>query len=886
MVAMAACAAVILWGLPVYIESRLIPNLAEEIGLNATQASVRRIGFTGADLGPIRIEAGSGQSLSFAAVQIDYSPWGVLCRQIRGIVISGVTLELTTTPGGIRFGDIPRSKAPSEPEGDAHIRLDTLLPVKMDYLNIIHGEIVLTHNGRRIRLPLQVDLDTTGLPAGQLSGLLRLAPYGNALTLTVRLDQSADRAWLRLHGDNLDIQSLASAFPEKPLPLVSGRMNFEAGSTVRLSTPGIEALTIRARVRQARIGSAAAVMENRSDGAAGDLPIEIAVDRTNSGQFEWRCAPFQISAPMVTHVDALAGRWTMDEAGWKVMVSGETRTPAQELISRWALATPLSSHWTATARSQPAKPLQFKVQTETKGPVTLTANGMRIRSPILKGHLLGHFNNGRLTSSVELEGSGSTLAWSNGLTRMGSISLTGGLSLEISAAAPAYHLDLKSSLKEITAETDAAHLSVPAIAIEAAGGADSSRPLQLKGRIIADPGRLVGKKDPVVLDGISFRLPFQWPPARLPGTGRLTIDRIVYQEMLLGALMGKIWQQNKGLTLSLDHTSKLFPGLHVFMGGIIDRQGGSLELNTPPYELPEGFDLGGFWPGLAGMQLTGRIEAAGRMKMGIGGKSASMRLSFDDGALRNEGRKMALEGIRAEIQMDDVAGLNSAPRQRLEVERIRLGNLDAGNLQADFQIEGLRTVFIETAAIQWCNGTMNTGALRITPGLEDYALTLFCDRLDLAMVLKQLGAAEASGEGAVNGRIPLHWSNGALTFDRGFLFSTPGKTGTIRLKGTQSLLTALPPGTPQHAQLDIATEALKDYTYKWARLYLESEGRDLLLKLQFDGKPNRLLPFAYDTGLGRFKRVTGDGAADFTGISIDLNFRSPLNEILQYRNVF
>jgi hypothetical protein len=96
----------------------------------------------------------------------------------------------------------------------------------------------------------------------------------------------------------------------------------------------------------------------------------------------------------------------------------------------------------------------------------------------------------------------------------------------------------------------------------------------------------------------------------------------------------------------------------------------------------------------------------------------------------------------------------------------------------------------------------------------------------------------------------------------------------------------LPPDAPQHTQLDIATEALKDYTYKWARLYLESDDRDLLIKLQFDGKPNRLLPFAYDTSLGRFKRVSGEGKADFTGIGIDLNFRSPLNEILRYREIF
>jgi hypothetical protein len=274
------------------------------------------------------------------------------------------------------------------------------------------------------------------------------------------------------------------------------------------------------------------------------------------------------------------------------------------------------------------------------------------------------------------------------------------------------------------------------------------------------------------------------------------------------------------------------------------------------------------------------------LKLGPGGISGTAHLSVDDGVIRGEAQELALEGIHVNVQMDDLTGLNSAPRQRLKVESIRLGNLAAEKLTVDFQIENAQTIFIEKAALQWCNGTVNTGALRITPSRDDYELTLFCDRLDLAMVLAQLGAAEASGEGAVNGRIPLHWSNGSLTFDKGFLFSTPGKSGTIRLKGGQSLLTALPPGTPQHAQLDIATEALKDYTYKWARLYLESEHQDLLLKLQFDGRPNRLLPFAYDTNLGHFKRVSGEGQADFTGISIDLNFRSPLNEILRYRKIF
>lgn len=886
-VAVIALAVGIFWGLPRYIESRLIPHLAEASGLNAAQVCVRRIGFNGADLGPIRIEAGSGRSISIAAIQIDYSIWKVLRKRIQGIVISGLKVELaTTSDGGIRFGDRPRRNSSPEAEGDRGIQFKTLSPVQMDYLKIVHSQILLTHRTHRIQLPLQIDLDTTGLHEGRLNGLLQLAPYGNAFTLTARLDQSADRALLSLHGDELDIRNLAAILPEQPLSLVSGKINLEADSTVRLRTMSFERLSIRAQVQQARIGSAAAVIENLSAGAGGTIPIEIAIDQTNPMQFDWRCTPFQISTPVVTRVDAVAGSWSMDEAGWELTINGKTHTPAQAVMSQWSLTAPLASEWTATAQYSPTQPLLFEVHTEAKDPITLAANAIHTRCLNLSAKLYGQFNNGKLTSKFDLTGNQPILEWPSGHTRMEGISLIGGLTVDTLAAPPVYHVDLKSFIKHVTAETDAAQMTLPAIAIVATSGSDDGRSLQLKGRISTNPGRLTGKKHPFLLDGILFQLPFQWPLAQSPGTGRLKIDRIVHQQLLMGGLDGKIVQQEQGLTLALEHTSKLFPRFHVLINGAVDRQGGNLELSAPEYLLPEGFDLGRFWPRLTGMQLDGRVEASGRLRMDRHSISGTAQLSVDNGTIRSEAQEMALEGIRVKVQMDDLPGLNSAPRQKLQVQRIRWGNLAAEKLQVDFQIESARTLFIETAALQWCNGTMNTGALRITPGRDDYELTLFCDRLDLAMVLEQLGAAEASGEGTVNGRIPLHWSDGTLTFDRGFLFSTPGKTGTIRLSGTQSLLTALPPDTPQHAQLDIATEALKDYTYKWARLYLESEERDLLLKLQFDGKPNRLLPFAYDTGLGRFKRVSGEGEADFTGISIDLNFRSPLDEILRYRKIF
>ena len=101
------------------------------------------------------------------------------------------------------------------------------------------------------------------------------------------------------------------------------------------------------------------------------------------------------------------------------------------------------------------------------------------------------------------------------------------------------------------------------------------------------------------------------------------------------------------------------------------------------------------------------------------------------------------------------------------------------------------------------------------------------------------------------------------------------------------MLTAgLPPGTVQHAQMDLAREALKDYTYDWAKLRILTEGEDILLKMEFDGKPAAPLPFVYKKEIGGFARIdAGSKGSHFQGIHLNVNFRLPLNEIMQYKGL-
>ena len=106
------------------------------------------------------------------------------------------------------------------------------------------------------------------------------------------------------------------------------------------------------------------------------------------------------------------------------------------------------------------------------------------------------------------------------------------------------------------------------------------------------------------------------------------------------------------------------------------------------------------------------------------------------------------------------------------------------------------------------------------------------------------------------------------------------------MKRTDLLTAGIPPSTPQFAQVELASEAMKNYEYKWAKLYLNTRGKDLLMNMQFDGKPANKLPFVYKKELGSFVKVEANTVgSNFQGISLDINFTLPLDEILKSKNL-
>ncbi|MEA1968664.1 MAG: YdbH domain-containing protein [Thermodesulfobacteriota bacterium] len=263
--------------------------------------------------------------------------------------------------------------------------------------------------------------------------------------------------------------------------------------------------------------------------------------------------------------------------------------------------------------------------------------------------------------------------------------------------------------------------------------------------------------------------------------------------------------------------------------------------------------------------------------------SSMLNLDISHGDFSMEDSNFSAHGINTNLKFNDILSLRSVPGQLLTIETITINDIKISNARFLYSIESDESLLLEHCDFNWCHGMVSTGAVRIMPGKENYGIILFCDRLRLSEILKQVGSFQAQGEGSLNGKIPVKYSKGNISFNNGFLFSTPGKGGVIRITGAEMLTAGLPSDSIQFAQIDLAREALKNYNYKWARLNFNTRGEDLIVNMEFDGKPENLLPFVYKKEVGGFVRVEASTpGSHFQGIEISVNFKLPFNKVLKF----
>jgi hypothetical protein len=401
-----------------------------------------------------------------------------------------------------------------------------------------------------------------------------------------------------------------------------------------------------------------------------------------------------------------------------------------------------------------------------------------------------------------------------------------------------------------------------------------------------EDGDLLDTMHDVGVQGINFELPLVWPPTYKADEGSLKIDALMLKEKNLGKIRATLRQDGHGGEIKGVYDSQLFSGLILnFDGNIINTLKGMetrLHFEIPSYRIRNIFDKD-FFSDADGVTVDGQINVSGDFYK-IGPKmTSSVHINTRNVNISMKEPELTVNNVQMDFTLADLFEFRSLPHQHLQFDTASIGNIKLNDGSIYFQMQSIDRFFIEKTSFKWCGGNVDTSAVILSIPIENIGLTFYCDRLKLAEVLEQLGGFKGEGEGTVNGRIPIRYDKGKIRFNEGFLYSTPGDGGTIRLTGTDILMEGIPAGTPQFSQIDLAREALKDYQYDWAKLDINTELENLNLKLKLDGKPVGVLPFEYRQDFGGFVRVDADSpGSKFQGIRLDVNFNLPLEQVLQY----
>ncbi|NCD26035.1 MAG: hypothetical protein EOL86_10670 [Deltaproteobacteria bacterium] len=830
--------------LPTLAQHLLVPWLGARLETPGLGADIRRLDFSGLDLGNVTL--GPGTNVRISAMQLDWSLTGLARGRLDAVRVLGLEILARHEGGSWQVAGLPLTggSADSSP-----------IPLQIDTLHV-DGRITLESSLLNLCAPFTV---TGALEKhGQAALNAHAAVAGHDVHVQLRADLPARHVRLSCALPPASMAALAGTVPALAGLGVGGGLQAQTEMTLMQGQPRGD-VNLDLHQFHARLGETNLAQ-------TGNTSLHLAIADTVNATL----TPLRLDAPVPLtlivrdpHFDPTSGH---GGANWELIVENipGLRFASAPRLTGETSVTPDATGWNIRTRAE-LDPMRIEREGQPGPKATLAAT----------------FLDMELSANATEQNFGADLK-------------LGDLRLE--------HENLKTALTGLTLHANATRTPEDTRgALRLAGATLTARQASSRlttnslggqcGWVWGPTPRLEGDlaftataTAEAAVARIAMNLPLSWPtPEKTPGQLRIDFS---HKSKAIGSVTASLRPKDSGLRLDGTLALTPLPVRGRITGQLVPRAPESswIEVNIGQ-KLTFPGQLAGFAPVLGGLTGTARLDARIRLDAGQGQPSCPASLRLRDIELAHEGTT-ALTKANLSLNFPDLLTSRSDPEQRLGFQRLRLGSvlLDQGDIR--FRVETPRSILVERCGFRWAGGRIGTQAFRVDPGVDDYTVELYCDRVQLAQALEQLGMRRAQGGGAANGRIPVRYAHGSISFDDGFLYSTPGEKGVLRIQGTDILTAGVPPGSIQYAQLDLAAEALKNFSYDWAKMSLDTKGQELVVSLQLDGKPEGPLPFVFNKDIGAFVRVTGPTAgSNFQGIRLDANFRLPLDQLLQHRQL-
>ena len=688
----------IYFSIPFFLEKKLLPHIAEAVGFTNSTCEVRKFSLTRLDLASLQWGESENPFLSFDSVRFDYSLTGLFKKHVNKIIISGVEIRVEYKDGrfvvpGVDFEKIFKSPAETKPENPNDSQ-QQLLPISFGEFEVRNATIILKSGDTNFRIPFGI----------------KARPFPITETDTP---------------SSYDLQLWLCPNLTNPLPALKVASRIDIHSTLNFKTHDV---SMRLNLSGMNIEYHGYQLQN----SPGNMPLTIEVTKKQDVihvNFSRFCiiSPFPIEIYMDRNTDCHLrfSQEGMDIHG-KIYVNFN-----KELLNK-------SSDFGLKLVNSEALPLRFKGKKRGNN---------------------WHFclNSSRANKPLQFRGQTETFGFYPEI-----------FSIRGKGTASRGNANFSMKMSDITYDSDSVHMGSPNFRIYGNSSIHSSHYPIIKAFMKLTDAEF--KTGSLYAGKIDAKIPFQWPYPSLEmekieyrneEKRYCTIDKLKYYDMDIGMISSVPYQDGIGICFTGQYKD-LVPNFRIDFSG---RAGMSNEGNfvskvdfkASEYERFIKIDLGKFSPQLTGMFFEGNLDINGNCKLIGSTITSSALITMHNSKIEVPGKKMALEGIDLDLDMQDLYNFHSAPDQVLKFKRFAWGDIEMNEGEAEFQIESSSSFFLKKSSFSWCGGHIYTHGLHVKSGKRELDIICYCDRLKLATILKQFKAANADGEGAVNGRIPVSY---------------------------------------------------------------------------------------------------------------------------------
>ncbi len=894
--------------IPTYVKSKLIPEIAQKAGIQNYACDVRRIGFFGADFGTVRIGTDKDPVLSIASVQIDYSPKELYEKTVKRTILSGVKLFCEYKNGELKIGNFDVKNLAAKFQSSKNTTSSstyTSQTVSIGRLEIRNSVVVFEFKGKTLRLPLELEIvpvkrDRITSDGNGFRGVLRLYPRDQEIVFAANIQIIKKQVLLKMDALKVHLHRFSDFTNLFPKMALSGEVDINGEASFQVEPFKLTSASALCQFRNPEFTHNNFILKNVQTTQKGKRPLKIEIKGT--GGKEWKIFGSAISAVSPLPFQATDMNCELRILEDAVTVSGDLNIASEELSNHKMLFAkvlkPFNIKGNYFGKLEKNGKWEFRIHHTAKEPSRASLktcefriHGIDIVSNLPFIDVSGKGKHAKGAVTFKLEASNVKTAARFGTIQIPSVSLKGETHFN-NASKNARHrttFKLKTPNTVLTLASTKVKLPIVLLGGELWEGKDHA--LNLDSLVKFKNSSLSDSKFKTKINGINGSIPLKWPLKSTGKEGDYFVKQLWWEGRNLGSVKGTVQQKGNGFIFKGAHNNMILKGLSLYFTGntkILSRNDyeAGIHFQTGHYKPSADIDLGKFFSFAKGATFNGEAEIEGDIFLNRTGIKSPTRIRLNNAAVALNEKDTKIEGIQLTLYLTDLFNMKSAPKQVIRFGNASSGALNVSSGKIEFQVESNRSFFIENSKFSWCGGHVYCPAVRISPKTKNYHLILYCDRLNLPMVLKQLGGVNAEGIGTVNGRLPIQVKNGQIHFSDGFLFSTPGEGGKIHVTGTEMLTAGIPRNTPQYVQLELAREALKDYDYDWAKLNLKTEDDNAVLRLQLNGKPSKPLPFVYNKEIGGFAKVdAGSKGSIFQGIRLDVNFRVPLDKILHYKDI-